>query len=257
MDNVADLVGAMAKVFGPVFANFSAEFFDAMMKFAKASRPASDRAMAIGCFAEMIQFMGSVANQHVPTVLPIIQLGLKDQASSGVCRNAAFGIGMIAEANPSVIQPYVGMILHDLFPMFQVQHELDSAIADNAASAVARIIMACPGDVPMESVLPVYLNALPLKSDFSENDNVYKCLAFLFSIHQQSQLLSPQLINASLSASYHGISTAEKVSDETKHLLVNSLKQAISSDQNLMSSVMSTISTFSPEVAQTLQSILQ
>jgi importin-4 len=257
MDNVADLVGCMAKVFGPLFTNFSAEFFDAMMKFAKASRPASDRAMAIGCFAEMIQFMGNSEqsiNQHVPVVLPIIIQGLKDQASGGVCRNAAFGIGMIAESNPNVIRPYIASILNDLSPMFNVAHEQDSAIADNACSAVARIMMACPDAVPMDQVLPIYLNALPLKSDFTENDNVYKCLAVLFQVKNAS-LLSQNNIGAALSACYHAL-VAEQVTDATKQLLVGSLKQVLG-DPQYNQLCMQAISGFPPVVSQMLQSALQ
>ena len=53
MDSVADLAGAFAKVLGPAFSAMSTEVVDAVGKFAKANRPASDRAMAIGVFAEV------------------------------------------------------------------------------------------------------------------------------------------------------------------------------------------------------------
>lgn len=49
-------------------------------------------------------------------------------------------------------------------------------MVDNAAAAVARFIMAAPAAVPMEQVLPVFLSALPLKADRSENEAVYTCI---------------------------------------------------------------------------------
>ena len=49
--------GAFGKIYGPAFEPQLPRFMDAMLKFAKASRPASDRAMAIGYFAEVFQNM--------------------------------------------------------------------------------------------------------------------------------------------------------------------------------------------------------
>lgn len=58
--------------------------------------------------------------------------------------------------------------------MFQGQN-LDN-VTDNACGAVARMIMRHPDVVPVDQVLPVFVQALPLKRDYEENEPVYKLL---------------------------------------------------------------------------------
>jgi hypothetical protein len=47
---------------------------------------------------------------------------------------------------------------------------------DNACGAVCRLILAHPNAVPIEEVIPVLLQHLPLKTDYAENEPVYQCL---------------------------------------------------------------------------------
>lgn len=54
---------------------------------------------------------------------------------------------------------------------------------DNAAGAVARLIIARPEAVPLDQVLPVFLNSLPLKADYAENEPVFNCLFQLFRVN--------------------------------------------------------------------------
>jgi hypothetical protein len=49
-------------------------------------------------------------------------------------------------------------------------------VTDNACGAVARMIMKHPNAVPLDQVLPVFVQALPLKRDFEENETVYRLL---------------------------------------------------------------------------------
>jgi importin-4 len=47
------------------------------------------------------------------------------------------------------------------------------ALRDNVASAVAKMILMQPKSLPIESVLPLFLSALPLEVDMEENNFVY------------------------------------------------------------------------------------
>lgn len=73
-------------------------------------------------------------------------------------------------------------LLTALYPLFQGQDL--SNVTDNACGAVARMILKHPNVVPVEQVLPVFVQALPLKVDFEENEPVYKLLFSL--IHAQN-----------------------------------------------------------------------
>lgn len=66
-------------------------------------------------------------------------------------------------------------MLRALYPLFS-DSEPDNAVRDNAAGAVARMIMVQPQSVPLNQVLPVFLKALPLKEDREESMTVYNCI---------------------------------------------------------------------------------
>ena len=50
--------------------------------------------------------------------------------------------------------------------------------------------MTCPAAMPFAQVLPIFLQALPLKSDWSENETVYGCLVKLVQ-NGQPDVLGP------------------------------------------------------------------
>lgn len=108
---------------------------------------------------------------------------------------------------------YYNDILHGLYPLFG-ESEPDDAVRDNAAGAVARMIMVHPQSIPLNQVnlvcfqfpfvlqhhpalsisdvlflslylgyisqvLPVFLRVLPLKEDHEESMAVYNCVSML------------------------------------------------------------------------------
>jgi hypothetical protein len=70
-------------------------------------------------------------------------------------------------------------MLQSLSQVFQVDGsagEGAAAAVDNAAAALARMIIANPGSVPYEQVLPVFFRCLPLRSDLSETEVVFEAI---------------------------------------------------------------------------------
>lgn len=55
---------------------------------------------------------------------------------------------------PSSRTRYYGEILRGLHPLF-VESEIDDAVRDNAAGAVARMIMVRPDSIPLNQVCPL------------------------------------------------------------------------------------------------------
>ena len=51
---------------------------------------------------------------------------------------------------------------------------------DNAASALAKIIMVAADKVPLQQVVELMLSGLPLRNDFEEAKFVYPCITQLF-----------------------------------------------------------------------------
>jgi hypothetical protein len=185
MTSVCDLVGSFARVMGDHFTQYLPQFLPAICEYAKSSRPPSDRSMAMGCLSEIAQEV-DVSPHWESIYFPAILAGLGDPVDD-VKRNGAFCAGVCCESLGEKIGDKYPQLLQAVSPLFTIDPssgESSAAAVDNAAAAVSRMIMACPNHVPMAQVLPVLLKALPLKSDMTENETIYKCL---FGLQQMNQ----------------------------------------------------------------------
>lgn len=194
MDAVSDLLPAFAKCMGSHFAPIFPKLFEPLMKFARASRPPSDRTMVVACLAEVAQHMGAPIAGYVDRLMPLV---LKELASSEATnrRNAAFCAGELCRNGGESSLRYYEKVLHGLFPLFG-ESEPDDAVRDNAAGAVARMIMVHPQSIPLNQVLPVFLKSLPLKEDHEESIHVYNCVSMLvLASNPQILALASQLVN--------------------------------------------------------------
>ncbi|XP_020584576.1 importin-4 isoform X2 [Phalaenopsis equestris] len=194
MDAVSDLLPAFAKAMGSNFEPVFAEFFDPLMRYAKVPRPPQDRTMVVACLAEVAQEMGAPFSSYIDRVMP---LALKELSSSEATnrRNAAFCVGEICKSGGISALKYYSDILRGLYPLFGAS-EPDDAVRDNAAGAIARMIMAQPQSIPLDQVLPVFLKALPLKEDREESMAVYSCICnLILSSNPQILPLVPEVVN--------------------------------------------------------------
>ncbi|KAL9258418.1 putative importin subunit beta-4 [Drosera capensis] len=194
MDAVSDLLPAFAKCMGPHFAPVFSKWFGPFMKFSKASRPPQDRTMVVASLAEVAQNMGAPIAGYIETMMPLV---LKELASSEATnrRNAAFCVGELCKNGGEATLRYYVDILRGLSPLFS-ESEPDNAVRDNAAGAVARMIMVHPEAIPLNQVLPVFLKVLPLKEDQEESMAVYSCICGLvLSSNPQMLSLVPDLMS--------------------------------------------------------------
>ncbi|OVA07293.1 HEAT [Macleaya cordata] len=194
MDAVSDLLPAFAKSMGSHFGPIFPKLFEPLMKFARAARPPQDRTMVVACLAEVAQAMGPPIAGYVDTLMPLV---LKELVSSEATnrRNAAFCVGELCKNGGEPTLKYYADILRGLYPMFG-ESEPDDAVRDNAAGAVARMIMVQPDCMPLNQVLPVFLKVLPLKEDQEESMAVYSCICNLvLSSNPQILSLVPDLVN--------------------------------------------------------------
>lgn len=194
MDAVSDLLPAFAKAMGAQFAPIFSQLFEPLMKFAKASRSAQDRTMVVASLAEVAQHMGAPISSYVDALMHLVlkELGSADATNR---RNAAFCVGELCKNGGDSALKYYADVLSHLHPLFG-ESEPDNAVRDNAAGAVARMIMSHPESIPLNQVLPVFLQVLPLKEDREESLTVYGCICGLV-LSSNTQILSfvPQLVN--------------------------------------------------------------
>lgn len=221
MDAVSDLLPAFAKSMGSHFAPIFSKLFEPLMRFTRSSRPPQDRTMVVACLAEVAMDMGSPIAGYIDTVIPLV---LKELASSEATnrRNAAFCVGELCKNGGETALKYYGELLRGLYPLFG-ESEPDDAVRDNAAGAVARMIMVHPETIPLNQVLPVFLKVLPLKEDHEESMAVYSCICNLvLSSNPQILSLVPELVNLFAEVVVSPIETAEtksQVGRAFSHLL--------------------------------------
>ena len=219
-----DLVGAFGRVMGGQFAPYLPQFLPVICGYAKTSRPPRDRSMAIGWLSEVAQELEGAIFEHWSTVfLPAILTGLADP-SEDVKRNAAFCAGVCCEhlrENVTDAYPQLLQAIETLFHIDPSTGESAAACVDNAAAAVARMIMASPGHVPMAQVLPALVKLLPLKTDMTENETVYTCLLGLLQMNHPDILGQKDELRRIFSQA-----TAEdsKVEDEVQERLKQALQ---------------------------------
>ncbi|KAI3675918.1 hypothetical protein L1987_85514 [Smallanthus sonchifolius] len=194
MDAVTDLLPAFAKAMGSNFEPIFAILFTPLMEFAKGSSSPKDWTMVVACLAEVAQNMGAPISGYVNPLMPFV---LKELASPSATnrRNAAFCVGELCQNGGDCSLKYFDDALHCLYPLFE-ESEPDDAVRDNAAGAVARMIMAHQHSIPLNQVLPMLLKVLPLKEDHEESVPVYTCICnlVLSSNSQILQLVSDLII---------------------------------------------------------------
>jgi hypothetical protein len=93
--------------------------------------------------------------------------------------NACFAIGLLVEHSEIDLSPQYMHVLSALRILFNVSPTDPSAklnAKDNAAGAVARLIIRNTVAVPLDQVLPVLIGSLPLKNDYLENRPVFRAI---------------------------------------------------------------------------------
>jgi len=227
IDDVTNVIGVLAQMYGPNFEKIFDAMFPPLMKFCPAHRPATDRSMAIGCLAEVAEAIGGGICKYLEQVFPMVINGLADP-SVAVRRNSAFCLGALCFAAGAPLHQHYGKCLTALQPLLSVptqvgKFEKEQVVAtkDNAVSVLAKMINSNPNALPMEQVVPVMLAACPLEVDLEEAQHVYPCIIKLFSSH--TQLMVSQL-SATLSALGGALCAADLLDLETRTAVVNFCK---------------------------------
>ncbi|KAI8380680.1 armadillo-type protein [Blakeslea trispora] len=212
-----DLVATLCEVVGEGYSSYFDVFMPLIAKYYKKSKTSSERSMAIGCLGECITGIKTAVTPHTERLLQLFIKACADEDNS-VRSNAAYALGILSANSQIDLTTQYPAILTALHPLFQNQPV--PTITDNATGSVARLILARPNAVPLEQVLPVFINVLPLKADFAENEPVFHCLFSLFRANNafiQSQI--PHL----LPVFHHVLSNEDQIDDATRTQLVELL----------------------------------
>lgn len=106
-------------------------------------------------------------------LFPLFLQALSDPEAE-VQSNAAFAIGSLLYHSQTDLSSQYLQVLGALHPLFAAGPDgtRRENAQDNACGAVARMILKNSAAVPLDQVLPIFLQALPLKRDFAESEMV-------------------------------------------------------------------------------------
>lgn len=154
----------------------------------------SDRSFAYGTISESFQALQENTGALFDSLLPLYLDGLNDEYEQ-VRHNVAYGLGeLVFYADDKSYAKYP-QILQAL--SLSVAQETHPGTLDNICGALARLIITNSKLVPLDQVLPVFVQKLPLREDFDENKSVYKCFQVLLTQGYESlgQVAHPIILN--------------------------------------------------------------
>nr|CAH7764214.1 unnamed protein product [Callosobruchus chinensis] len=219
LESAGDVIPKFAAAIQPNnFVLYFPNIMQLMTNRTKNHNSIGQRSFAFGTLAECMKSLDIFVENFVPTLLNLWLVGAKDQ-NEEVRNNAIFGLGeMILYGKDAVFNHYP-QILQALSNA--VQKESHAGTLDNICGALAKMIIVNPNRIPLEQVFPVFLQKLPLRDDFQENEAVIKCFCVLY---QQGNPVLRQHLTDVIKISTHVYYKEQTPRDDVKEVLIDFLQ---------------------------------
>jgi hypothetical protein len=135
--------------------------------------------MCIGILGEAALAMGPAIAPYLERIVPVVMNGLKSPDYNSR-HNSLFCIGVLCQVCVDVMRPHFMPFLSSLHPHFVQRDNEDRGVVDNAAGAVARMVVADAGtSLPLKAILPTWLAVLPAQYDIQECATCTHAMMFL------------------------------------------------------------------------------
>merc|ERR1712173_209145 len=242
-DTVADLIATLAQLFGEQFGQLFGQIFQNLLNFGREIRHSQDQAMVVGCIADCCSRLTEdkkKMSMMSPFSNDIYKLSLRVAGSEDVNmrQNALYCMGAVSaccDTNSNMAHSQaVLQCIKKCIELPKNGKRAHKLVRDNAVSALGKMLIAEPASLPTKELLPVFLSALPLTGDFTENKYVYQVVT-RFILEQPSYLQS----DIELALKTLGMALGDKeVENETKNNIAECLKK-ICADSNIQQIVQS------------------
>lgn len=243
-DTVADLIATLAQLFGVDFGPLFGHLLPGMLSFGRETRHPQDQAMVVGCIADCCSRLtdGPSRPNKLEVMNPfsdsIFKFALRIAGAEDVNmrQNALYCVGALSACCDSKCNvAHSAAVLQCVKTYLQLPADGERAqhlVRDNAVSALGKMLISEPQALPTAELLPVFLSALPLTCDFSENQYVYDVVMRFIVEH-------PSLIQSHIERALGllgGALSEKDVTNDTKTMIVGCLKK-ICGDANIKSIV--------------------
>jgi hypothetical protein len=176
IDTALDVVIGISCALGDQFGEIWKIFMKPVMKFAS-SQTNYERSTAIGVIAECTSNMSHSVTEFTAPLLKLLLHRLTDEDPE-TKSNAAYATGLLVfhSTDSATYLPSFNTILTKLEPLLHTQR---ARTLDNACGCVCRMIMAHQDKVPVDDIMPILVDLLPLKEDYEENKPIFECITGL------------------------------------------------------------------------------
>lgn len=145
----------------------------------------SERSLVYGTLSECFSALRECTANWIDSLLPLYLSGVQDEYEEAR-QNAVFGIGELMLFGGEKAHPHFTTVLQALSQIVAVEKE--AGVLDNVCGALARLIFSNSSLVPLDQVLPVFVQKIPLRKDFHENKAVFKAFYALLTQNNDSFL---------------------------------------------------------------------
>jgi len=174
-----DVLPSLGQAMTPeTFAPYFTGCLPQLLKKMKPHCSIAERSFAVGTMADCVKALPGKLEPFVKHLLPVFRNGAKDEETD-MRQNSLYGLGELVLYAGPCLEPQYNQILSDLSMI--LTNETEPQVIDQIAGAIARFIMTESALVPVNDIVPVLMNNLPLKSDETEYDYVFKALGKLYA----------------------------------------------------------------------------
>lgn len=137
-----------------------------------------ERSLVYGTLSECFGALKECTANWFDRLLPMFLAGVQDDYEQAR-QNAVFGLGEMVLFSGEKAYANYPQILQALSQIVGIEKE--EGVLDNICGSLARMIISNSMLVPLEHVLPVFVEKIPLRKDFEENLAVFKAFSVLLS----------------------------------------------------------------------------
>ncbi|KAK4877680.1 hypothetical protein RN001_010186 [Aquatica leii] len=207
----------------------------------------SQRSFSYGTLAECMQPLGLYINKYIEQLMKLWFAGAKD-SSDEVRNNSIYGLGEMVLHGRECVFPYYPDILQALSTLATKESHVGTL--DNICGALAKLIIANSSLVPLEQVFPAFMERLPLREDFQENEAVVKCF---YGLYQQGNVVLRQHLEGVIKVIAHIYANQQTSNDETKQIVMEFLKIM---NRDFSQEFANAANSLGPTVTESLQKLL-
>ena len=190
---VGDTVNSLAKCLGARIVPFFLSVISHFERLVDQKNNHYFKSLGVSTIAEVLRLTKLDPTPFIANLIRVVFGALTDK--DPVTRsNAVFCSGIIMQnAGPNGVQYHL-QVMDAICPSLRTvptqEEPLLRQLRDNAAGATARMLLVQGSPLPLETVLPLWMAALPLLADFEEYVPVLEALAALLVNQQQRMVTS-------------------------------------------------------------------